>query len=68
MSFIKIVLQFLVGISLVVLAVALGPLLILWALNTLFPIVAIPYTWQTWASAFILSAPFSAGAFKRKRD
>jgi hypothetical protein len=65
----KILLTFIAGITLLIIAVALGPLLILWSLNTLFPIVAIPYTWETWASAFILSAPFTGSAIsKRKKD
>ena len=55
------------GITLLVLAVALGPLLIVWALNTLFPTLQIPYVWQSWAAAFILSAPFSSGAFRRSK-
>jgi hypothetical protein len=54
------------GILLIVVAVALGPMLIIWSLNTLFPIVNIPYTWETWAAAFFLSAPFSSVAFKGK--
>jgi len=58
--------KLLVGLGLVLLAVCLGPLLMIWALNTLFPILAIPYTWQTWFAAFLLSAPFSSGAFKKK--
>jgi hypothetical protein len=31
-----------------------GPLLVVWALNTLFPILAIPYTIETWASVVFL--------------
>jgi multidrug efflux pump subunit AcrB len=38
--------------------VVIGPLLLLWALNTLFPALAIPYTLWTWCAAFLLSAPF----------
>jgi hypothetical protein len=65
----KILLTFIAGITLLIIAVALGPLLILWSLNTLFPLVAIPYTWETWAAAFILSAPFTGSAIsKRKKD
>lgn len=67
MNMIKLLLKLFFGLLLISVAVIVGPLLILWALNTLFPAVAIPYTWQTWASAFILSAPFSAGAFGRTR-
>jgi hypothetical protein len=68
MTWIKIITQFLIAFVLLALAVAIGPLLMIWSINTLFPIVHIPYTWETWAAAFFLSAPFSAGAFKRKKD
>lgn len=67
MNLIKIILKIIIGLLLIAVAVIVGPLLILWALNTLFPVLAIPYTWQTWASAFILSSPFSAGAFSRSK-
>ena len=35
---------------------ALGPLLTLWALNTLFPALDIPYDFSTWAAVAILGA------------
>ena len=63
----KILLTFIAGITLLVLAVAVGPLLILWSLNTLFPVLAIQYTWTTWAAAFILSAPFTGSAISRRK-
>lgn len=34
--------------------IIVGPVLTIWALNTLFPMLAIPYTWQTLVSAVIL--------------
>jgi hypothetical protein len=42
------------GIALILAAVVLGPLLGIWSLNTLFPVLAIPYTWETWAAFFFL--------------
>jgi hypothetical protein len=69
MNIIKIVLKIVIGLLLIALAVIGGPLLMLWSLNTLFPLLVIPYTWQTWAAAFILSAPFSTGIFNKvKKD
>lgn len=65
MNMIKIFLKLIFGLSLIVVAVVLGPLLMVWALNTLFPNLGIPYTWQTWAATFILSAPFSTGIFTK---
>ncbi len=53
----------LIGIVGVVLLIAVlivaGPLLILWALNTLFPVLAIPYTVWTWLAALILGSALS---------
>lgn len=41
-------------IILAIVAGGLGPLATLWSLNTLFPALAIPYTFSTWAAALIL--------------
>ena len=49
----------LVIIVLVIALIIAGPLLIIWALNTLFPVVAIPYTIWTWVAALILGATVS---------
>jgi len=46
-------------IAVVVLIVALvvfGPFLTIWALNTLFPALAIPYTLETWAAVVLLGS------------
>ncbi len=39
---------------LVIVLLAAGPLLVIWALNTLFPVLAIPYTVWTWLAVLIL--------------
>ena len=39
----------------IVALVVLGPFLTIWALNTLFPVLAIPYTFWTWAAVIIIS-------------
>ena len=46
--------KILVMLALVVLLIVLGPIATIWALNTLFPVLAIPYRFDTWASALIL--------------
>lgn len=43
-------------IALVVIFIIIGPLLLIWSLNTLFPMLAIPYTFWTWLAAGILSS------------
>ena len=39
---------------LILIAVIVGPILTIWALNTLFPALAIPTTLETWAATVIL--------------
>lgn len=34
--------------------IVVGPILTIWALNTLFPALAIPYTIETWVAAVVL--------------
>lgn len=45
----------LVAIVLVVAIFTLGPLLVVWALNTLFPILAIPYSFDSWCAVVVLA-------------
>ena len=32
-----------------------GPIFVIWSLNTLFPVLSIPYELETWASVVILA-------------
>jgi hypothetical protein len=43
-----------VGIAIVIAIAILFPLLVIWALNTLFPILAIPYSLETWSAIVLL--------------
>ena len=42
-------------LAVIVLIIIAGPLLGIWALNTLFPALAIPYTIETWFAVVLLS-------------
>jgi hypothetical protein len=61
----KNVLTFIGMIVLILIIVVAGPLLLIWALNTLFPVLAIPYTVWTWLAALILGATVSTTKVKR---
>jgi len=50
------VFKLILGIALIILIIAIGPLLTIWAVNTLFPAVAIPYTIETWFAVVLLGA------------
>lgn len=51
-------LEILGAVVAIAVVLALGPLLSLWALNTLFPALDIPYDFSTWAAVAILGAAF----------
>jgi hypothetical protein len=46
----------LIIIALVVLLVVFGPFATIWAMNTLFPALVIPYTFETWVAVVLLSS------------
>ena len=48
------VIKIVLGIVLIVILIAAGPLLVIWAVNTLFPALAIAYTFWTWLAVLIL--------------
>ena len=52
--------KYLLIIVLAILVIFVGPLLSIWALNTLFPALAIPYTAETWLAAFLIQAVFKS--------
>ena len=37
------------------------PIILIWSLNTLFPVLAIPYTFQTWVAIVLVVLIFSSG-------
>ena len=47
-------------VAVILLALAAGPLLFIWSLNTLFPTLVIPYTLETWAASVILGGLISS--------
>lgn len=56
--------QYALIILLVIALVVLGPLLTLWGLNTLFPVLAIPYTIKTWLATWFV---FGIGLIKGRK-
>lgn len=49
-----------------VLAVIFGPLATLWALNTLFPVLAIPYNFYSWLAVVLINLTLrSSVSFKK---
>jgi len=49
---------FMLLVLLIVALIILGPLLTIWALNTLFPVLAIPYALDTWFAVIVVASLF----------
>jgi hypothetical protein len=49
---------------LIVAIIAFGPLCSIWALNTLFPVLAIPYTFDTWLAVILLGGVVNSRSFR----
>ena len=43
---------------LIIIVVFLGPLVTIWSLNTLFPVLAIPYSIETWLATVVIAGIF----------
>ena len=46
--------KLILGITLIVFVIIVGPLAGIWSLNTLFPVLHIAFTWETWLAFGIL--------------
>lgn len=47
-------------IVLIVALIIVGPIITIWALNTLFPSLAIPYEFTTWLAVIVLGSALRA--------
>jgi hypothetical protein len=56
--------SYFVGIVIVIALVAIGPLLTIWSLNVLFPVLAIKYSLESWLAVVILGGLFKVGKTK----
>ena len=57
-------LLFVIALALVI--IAIGPLVTIWAVNTLFPTLVIPYSLETWVAVIILGAFLRANVSIKK--
>ena len=55
--------KYLLIIGFVVLILILAPVATIWSLNTLFPALAIPFAFDTWCAAVLLSGIVSGNHF-----
>lgn len=46
--------------------IILGPFIVIWGLNTLFPVLAIPYTVETWLAVIAVRLVFQTNVTLKK--
>jgi hypothetical protein len=56
------------GIMLIVALIIVGPLLVIWSINTLFPVAAVPYDVWTWLAVVILFGAIRANVTIKRKD
>ena len=59
--------KLLFGIALILIAVIFGPIVGIWSLNTLFPVLHIAYTWETWLAFGILFGSVTGLSFGSRK-
>jgi urea transporter len=59
-------LKAILGLSIIVVLLVVGPLATIWAANTLFPALAIPYAIETWFAVILLGAFFRTNVSIKK--
>jgi hypothetical protein len=57
-----------IGIALIVVIMAIGPWLVIWSLNTLFPLLAIEFTFWTWCAVVVMGTFFRANVSVKRKD
>lgn len=61
-------LKLVLAIALILVLLAIGPWLVIWSLNTLFPLLAIEFTFWTWAAVVIMGTFFRANVTTKRKD
>jgi hypothetical protein len=56
------------AIALILVLLAIGPWLVIWSLNTLFPVLAIQFTFWTWCAVVIMGVFFRANVTVKRKD
>jgi hypothetical protein len=61
-------LKLILAIAVLIVLILAGPWLTIWALNTLFPVLAIEFNLSTWAAVILLGAFLRANVSVKRKD
>jgi len=62
------IVKILLGLVLILALLAIGPWLVIWALNVLFPVLAIQFGLSTWFAVIVLGAFLRANVTVKRKD
>lgn len=62
------VFKLILAVALILVLLAIGPWLVIWSLNTLFPVLAIEFTFWTWCAVVILGTFLRANVSVKRKD
>ena len=62
------ILKVALGIALILVLLAIGPWLVIWSLNTLFPLLASEFTFWTWCAVIVIGTFFRANVTVKRKD
>jgi tryptophan-rich sensory protein len=57
-----------VAVAAIIFLIIIGPIITIWSLNTLFPVLAIPYNIWTWLATVFLFAAVRANVSVKRKD
>ncbi len=60
------VIKLVLAIAFIAFMIIIGPIATIWAANTLFPALAIPYTLETWFAVVVIGAFFRSKVSLKK--
>lgn len=60
--------KLILGMVVIAVLLAAGPWLVIWSMNTLFPVLAIEFTFWTWCAVIILFSAIRANVSVKRRD
>lgn len=58
--------KYIVWLAIIIAIIVIGPLAVIWALNSLFPVLNIDYSFANWVAVCILSAAIQSKASIKK--
>jgi len=61
-------LKVIIALIVIIFLLCVVPFLFIWSLNTLFPVLSIPYTLETWCASVVIGSFFGTSHINMKKN